>query len=136
MKKSLVAFLLIIALASPTWPANLNRAFFREFTPDDQPKSPGPEAKSETQRREVYFSGRVQGVGFRQTTFALARKLKVTGFVKNLRDGRVQLIVEGQPKEIESILTSIRKTMGKNIKKTEETTKRATGEFKGFAIRY
>jgi acylphosphatase len=75
-------------------------------------------------------------VGFRQTTFALARKLKVTGFVKNLRDGRVQLIVEGQPKEIESILTSIRKTMGKNIKKTEETTKRATGEFKGFAIRY
>jgi acylphosphatase len=87
------------------------------------------------QRREVHFSGHVQGVGFRQTTATLARQFAVTGFVKNLPDGRVQLIVEGQPQEIESFLAAIRKEMEKNINKTEEKTSPATGEFQGFEIR-
>jgi acylphosphatase len=87
------------------------------------------------QRREVYFSGHVQGVGFRYTTQTLARQFTVTGFVKNLPDGRVQLIVEGQPKEIESFLAAIRKEMSDNISKTEEKTSPASGEFQGFGIR-
>lgn len=99
-------------------------------------KPPVPAVKSEVQRREVYFSGKVQGVGFRYTTSTLARQFAVTGFVKNLLDGRVQLIVEGQQKEIESFLAGIRKERSDNITKTEETTKPATGEFKGFEIRY
>jgi acylphosphatase len=97
-----------------------------------------PEAKAEkaeAQRREVFFSGHVQGVGFRFTTQTLAKEFAVTGFVKNLPDGRVQLIVEGQPKEIDSLLAAIRKEMAENIKKTEEKTSTATGEFQGFEIR-
>jgi acylphosphatase len=99
-------------------------------------KPPGPPVKSDMQRREVYFSGRVQGVGFRYSTSTLARQFAVTGFVKNLPDGRVQLIVEGRKKEIESFLAAIRKERSDNITKTEETTKPATAEFKGFEIRY
>ncbi|MGD0897024.1 MAG: acylphosphatase [Thermoguttaceae bacterium] len=91
--------------------------------------------KPELQRREVFFSGHVQGVGFRQTTSTLANGFTVSGFVKNLPDGRVQLVVEGQPKEVESFLAAIRKKMEKNISKTEEKTSPATGEFRGFGIR-
>jgi acylphosphatase len=87
------------------------------------------------QRREVYYSGRVQGVGFRYTTQTLAKQFTVTGFVKNLPDGRVQLIVEGQPKEIESFLAAIRKKMEQNITDAGETTRPATGEFRDFGIR-
>ena len=91
--------------------------------------------KAENQQREVYFSGHVQGVGFRQTTSTLAKQFSVIGFVKNLPDGRVQLVVEGQPKEVGAFLAAVRKEMEKNIAKTEETTKPATGEFQGFGIR-
>jgi acylphosphatase len=104
--------------------------------PEPEAKAPSPAGKAEVQQREVFYSGRVQGVGFRQTTSTLARRFTVSGFVKNLPDGRVQLVVEGQPKEIESFLTAIRKEMDKNITKTEETTKPATGKFQGFGIRY
>ena len=45
-------------------------------------------------RREVYFSGQVQGVGFRYTVMRIASTLEVTGHVRNLPDGRVQLIAE------------------------------------------
>ena len=102
---------------------------------EPQAKAPIPAGKAAVQQREVYFSGRVQGVGFRQTTSTLAKQFAVTGFVKNLPDGRVQLVVEGQPKEIESFLAAIRKEMGRNITNTEEKTSPATGEFQGFGIR-
>ena len=46
-------------------------------------------------RETVYFEGRVQGVGFRMTTARLAKNHDVAGVVKNLPDGRVQLIAEG-----------------------------------------
>ena len=103
--------------------------------PEPQKKAPNPEAKTDGQRREVFFSGHVQGVGFRQTTSTLAEGFTVSGFVKNLPDGRVQLVVEGQPQEVESFLAAIRKKMEKNISKTEEKTSPATGEFRGFGIR-
>jgi acylphosphatase len=45
------------------------------------------------QRREVHYSGHVQGVGFRYTTRSIARGYEVTGFVQNLEDGRVSRVV-------------------------------------------
>jgi acylphosphatase len=107
----------------------------RGFSHVEERKAAGPAAKTESERREVFFSGHVQGVGFRQTTATLAGKFTVTGFVKNLPDGRVQLVVEGQPKEIEVFLVAIRKEVADNIKKTEEKTAKATDEFQGFEIR-
>ena len=49
------------------------------------------------ERRRVVFSGRVQGVGFRFTCQSLARGFDVAGYVRNLADGRVELVAEGEP---------------------------------------
>ena len=54
----------------------------------------------------VYYSGRVQGVGFRWTTLQIAKEFEVTGTVRNLRDGRVQLDVCGL--EVQQFLEAIR----------------------------
>ena len=53
-------------------------------------------------RRHIYFSGRVQEVGFRFTACLLARRLSLTGWVKNLWDGRVEMEVQGTEDEIEA----------------------------------
>ena len=53
-------------------------------------------------RLQVYFSGHVQGVGFRYTVQRLALGFDVTGWVKNLSDGRVEMLVEGERGELEA----------------------------------
>ena len=50
---------------------------------------------SDVHYEEVFFSGRVQGVGFRYTTMQVAKEFEVAGQVRNLTDGRVQLEVDG-----------------------------------------
>ena len=59
-------------------------------------------------RKHIFFSGRVQGVGFRYTAVYLARPLGLTGWVKNLWDGRVEMEVQGRPEAIESLLSQLR----------------------------
>ena len=86
-------------------------------------------------RRKVYFSGKVQGVGFRYTVMRLAANLDVTGFVRNLPDRRVQLVAEGAGGEIDPLLDGIRDAMGGYIRDEETTKASATGEFSGFHIR-
>ena len=54
-------------------------------------------------RSHVFFSGSVQGVGFRYTTQRFARELKINGWVKNLSDGSVQLVVEGDADRIQDL---------------------------------
>jgi acylphosphatase len=61
--------------------------------------------------RRVYYSGRVQGVGFRYTTTALAGGYAVGGQVRNLADGRVELIAEGDLDEVERFLDAVQRTM-------------------------
>jgi acylphosphatase len=87
------------------------------------------------QRREVYYSGWVQGVGFRYTARHLAGLHQVTGFVRNLPDGRVQLVVEGPPAEIERFLSAIREEMGHHIRDVDQRSAPANGEFGGFEVR-
>lgn len=86
-------------------------------------------------RREVYFSGQVQGVGFRYTVMRLSANLEVTGYVRNLPDGRVQLIVEGASGEIDRLLDGIRDAKGGYIRYEAITEASATGEFCGFDVR-
>lgn len=57
--------------------------------------------------RQVFYEGRVQGVGFRFTVKAIARGYDVVGSVRNLDDGRVELHVGGDPGEIEAFLQAI-----------------------------
>ncbi len=62
-------------------------------------------------RRTVYFSGHVQGVGFRYTTEDIARAFEVTGRVRNLADGRVELVAEGTPEELDRFIAAIARRM-------------------------
>ncbi len=59
-------------------------------------------------RKHIYFSGRVQGVGFRYRSYYIAQSLGLTGWVKNLWDGRVEMEVQGQPSDIQELLKRIK----------------------------
>ena len=58
-------------------------------------------------RRHIFFSGRVQGVGFRYTAAYLADPLDLTGWVKNLLDGRVEMEIQGRPEAIDRLLAQL-----------------------------
>src|SRR5437870_5829847 len=79
-------------------------------------------------RRTSHFSGHVQGVGFRYTAQHVARGHKVTGYVRNLPDGRVELVAEGEPAEIDRLLRAIANQMEGHIKKRADFDSPATGE--------
>ncbi len=59
------------------------------------------------ERHRVCFAGHVQGVGFRLTTRRLAQSWPVAGFVRNLADGRVELLVEGDSAAVAGLLSAI-----------------------------
>lgn len=88
------------------------------------------------QRREVHYSGHVQGVGFRYTVRRIAGRYEVTGFVRNLADGRVQLVVEGPPDQLTSMLDDIGEVLGRYIRNVDLHRSAATGEFAGFNITF
>ena len=71
---------------------------------ENEPQKP-PE---KTVAREVRYSGEVQGVGFRATAERIARDYPVTGWVKNLADGRVQLLAEGPEEALRTFLGEVR----------------------------
>jgi acylphosphatase len=76
----------------------------------------------------------VQGVGFRYTVRRIAQALAVTGFVRNLDDGRVELVVEGSAADIDSLMSSIQSAMADNIHDLQTATAPATGQFASFEI--
>ncbi|MCC5828402.1 MAG: acylphosphatase [Phycisphaeraceae bacterium] len=72
--------------------------------------------KDDSRRRwTVRYSGHVQGVGFRYTVVRLGRGLPLSGHVMNLPDGRVELVVQGRPSEVEPFLQSIQNAMADYI---------------------
>ena len=85
-------------------------------------------------RREVWYEGRVQGVGFRYTTRRIADRFQVTGFVKNLPDGRVWLVAEGAADEIERFLGAVQVELGRTIAATRRRGGAASDEFSDFGI--
>lgn len=91
-------------------------------------------ATTELVRQEIHFSGRVQGVGFRYTTAHLATNHDVCGFVRNLPDGGVFLVVEGRSSEVESLVKSVRREMEDNIVDVDVSKKDYVGEFDRFRI--
>ena len=91
---------------------------------------------SQPERRQVIYSGRVQGVGFRFTCRHIAQGFAVTGFVKNLDDGAVQLVVEGLPAALDGYLAAIAERMGPNIRRAATTSSPPTGQYLSFEITY
>jgi acylphosphatase len=85
-------------------------------------------------RQEVFYTGRVQGVGFRYTTRQIAQGFEVTGQVKNLPDGRVHLIAEGDEAELQSFLGEIQAQMHHHIKETETHVLAGPAVFRDFII--
>lgn len=87
-------------------------------------------------RRTAIFAGHVQGVGFRYTVERIARRLRVTGYVRNLRDGRVEVVAEGPFDEIGRFIDQIEDTMAGHVHDRQVENSPATGEFGDFSIRF
>jgi acylphosphatase len=85
--------------------------------------------------KRVLYSGRVQGVGFRYTTRRLAQGYDVAGYVRNLPDGTVELVAEGEAGEVERFLDAVAQRMGDSIQ--DQTVQDETpGGFEDFVIRH
>ena len=89
----------------------------------------------EVHHATVYFSGRVQGVGFRYQTLQLAREFEVSGVVQNLPDGRVQLEAEGTADEVRAFIAAVAERMEGYIRKVEQTEAARAPQFQGFGLR-
>ena len=89
-----------------------------------------------SQRRTCYFSGNVQGVGFRYMTKNLAQRFDVRGYVRNLPDGRVELVMEGPQQEMDQLVEAIQQQMSGYVRNVEARHEPATGEFTHFSIRH
>ncbi len=87
-------------------------------------------------RRTVHFSGRVQGVGFRYTARSIALQHDVSGYVRNLPDGRVELVLEGTEVEMDRVLDELRRKMSAFVRGVTAEPGPATGEFDHFSIRH
>lgn len=85
-------------------------------------------------RLQVFFSGSVQGVGFRYTARHLAERYAVRGFVRNLSNGQVELLVEGEEQELAEFLDGIAKKMADYIRNQDVTWSGPTNEFEDFRI--
>lgn len=82
----------------------------------------------------VYYSGHVQGVGFRATAAGIARRYLVAGWVRNLPDRRVELLAEGEDGEVVAFLTDLRERMREYISGEDMFDRDAEG-VTGFGIR-
>ncbi|HYO07386.1 MAG TPA: acylphosphatase [Tepidisphaeraceae bacterium] len=86
-------------------------------------------------RRRSIFIGHVQGVGFRYTAQDVARGFDVTGYVRNLPDGRVELVAEGEREQVGQFLGALGQRMDGFIKRRLDDDAPPTGEFSDFSVR-
>jgi acylphosphatase len=86
-------------------------------------------------RAEVIFWGRVQGVGFRFTAEDVARDNNVNGYVRNVPDGTVELVIEGEESTLQKVIDSLNDLMGQVIEKYHVNWFPATGQFQRFEIK-
>lgn len=87
------------------------------------------------ERVQVFYEGRVQGVGFRYSAKSVARGFDLCGWVRNLPDGRVEMVAEGERAELEAFLEAMREShLGGFIRREEAGWSAAQG-LRGFEIR-
>ena len=86
---------------------------------------------------QVFYEGNVQGVGFRWSVRNIAKGFDVTGSVRNLRDGRVELQAAGDEEEVRAFLEAILQSeLRAHIKKHSESPLAEPAAFRGFEIRH
>jgi len=86
-------------------------------------------------RYHAFYSGSVHGVGFRFTSERLASSLGISGWVRNLSDGRVELVCEGKETALAEFLKKISDVFGGYIRSADIREESYTGEFPDFDIR-
>ncbi len=91
--------------------------------------------KQDVYQCTVYYSGRVQGVGFRYHTLQIAREFEVSGTVRNLSDGRVELVAEGDEAEVRAFLAEVAGRLAPFIRQVQESAARGPARHSGFHIR-
>ena len=92
-------------------------------------------AKMSLVRVNVHYSGRVQGVGFRYTVKSLVTGYDVLGTIRNLPDGRVELVAEGEHVELEEFLQAVQDSgLRRHIQDEDIVWEEAQDKFKGFEI--
>ena len=86
---------------------------------------------------QVFYEGNVQGVGFRYTVRQIAKGFDVTGSVRNLPDGRVELLAAGEEDEVRAFLEAVLQSeLRGHIRKNTEAPLRDPPAFRGFEIRH
>jgi acylphosphatase len=88
------------------------------------------------EQRRVVFDGDVQGVGFRYTACRLSEGYDVTGYVRNLPDGRVECLVEGDKDQIDRFLADLSGRMAHYIRRTTQQSAPAAGGYPSFTVRF
>jgi acylphosphatase len=88
-------------------------------------------------RVHVFYSGHVQGIGFRYSAEDIAMGLGLKGWVKNLADGRVEVVAEGKEEDVKEFMDKISKgQLGRYIRDVELSWEKPTGEFDSFEIEF
>lgn len=88
-------------------------------------------------KKHIFISGRVQGVGFRHFTKINARELSVKGWVKNLSDGRVEAIFQGDVHQVEELINRCKKgPRSAYVKKLEVEDADDTTDYSSFEVQF
>jgi len=95
----------------------------------------GPDGPAVQARAHVYITGTVQGVWFREATREQAAQLNVTGWVRNLPDGRVEAVFEGTPFAVDQLVAWCGRGPEKaRVRHVDARREEATGEFEAFSV--
>lgn len=86
-------------------------------------------------RTSLKITGRVQGVFYRDSAQSEARRLGLSGFVRNLKDGSVQAVAEGKPEDVEAFIAWCKKgPPAAQVDSVAVSEEPATGEFASFVV--
>jgi len=88
----------------------------------------------ELQQVHIHYSGKVQGIGFRQTVRSFSKELGLTGWVKNLKDGRVEIIAEGEPAKLDRLQKLLKEQFEIYIVHADVRIQKAQGKFQEFSV--
>jgi acylphosphatase len=87
-------------------------------------------------RAHLVFEGRVQGVFFRASTQRIAREMQLTGWVRNLKDGSVEAVVEGDERAVEELVARLKvEVRAADVERVKVVWSEAEREFRAFEVR-
>jgi len=91
---------------------------------------------TDTVAKLVYYSGRVQGVGFRYTTLRVADRFDVVGYVKNLPDGRVEMFAQGHADVVHDFMDTLKAEMAMYIRDVHVADQSPIATYTDFRVAY